>query len=135
VLEPAFEVLMPVYGLRGLSLPGISEVTAHLGEVVPEPQGPILPMPGRDVPRFDEPPPPKKIDPVTILFADEEHLLRDDAQRAAFEAAYSAATNRQRLAVVIQRASILQEQTFTVVNALGRAARVAEVPIYVPHLG
>jgi hypothetical protein len=137
VADPTGEILISVYGLHGLGLPDPSEVrlSRHLGEIVPEPQGPILPMSGRDLPQVTEPEGPIRIDPIHILFADEEHLLHDDASRlSAFAAARAAAVNHQGFGVVIQTANALQVQTFTVVDALGQAAGVSEVPIYVPSL-
>jgi hypothetical protein len=134
VPDPVNEVLIAVFGLRGLDVPNLSQVTPHLSDAVPAPQGPVLPMPGQGTPELDEPDPPKKHDGILVMFHDEQHILLSEAQRPAFEAAHFAAVHKQGFGVIIREAGRMQVETFQVVKALGQAAEVGEVSVYVTHL-
>jgi hypothetical protein len=134
VPDPIAAVLISVFGRHGLGVPNLSQVTPHLSDVVPAPQGPVLPMPGQGTPQLDEPDPPKKHDGIIVMFQDEQHILLSEAQQPAFEAAHFAAAHQRGFGVIIREAGSMQVETFEVVNALGQAAHVAEVSVYVPHL-
>ncbi len=138
-LSTVSPVVLSVYGLLGLQLPNLAqlqtipnldEVVFHLGKEVSEPHGPIVPMPLPKGPRT-RPTAPRKGDKISIMFADPEHILYGEAHETAFSIARGVAVRNQALGVIIQTAPVLEPETFRVVTALGHAARVSEVSLYV----